>query len=47
MWAAKVTIIIANIWMYDFHTPYIFQTSVDCINRVQYHLAQLPEEILV
>ena len=47
MWSAKVTVIVASIWMYDFHTPYIFKTSLDCINQVQYHLAQLPEQLLV
>ena len=47
MWSAKVTVIVASIWMYDFHTPYMFKTSLDCINQVQYHLAQLPEQILV
>ena len=47
MWSAKVTVIVSSIWMYDFHTPYIFKTSLDCINQVQYHLAQLPEQILI
>lgn len=46
MWSAKVTLILANIWMYDFYTPNVFETSNQCINTVMTHLSILPEELI-
>ena len=46
MWSAKVTLILANIWMYDFYTPNVFETSNQCIITVMTHLSILPEELI-
>lgn len=46
MWSAKVTLILANIWMYDFYTPNVFETSNDCLNTVMTHLSVLPQEMI-